>query len=730
MTEPEISQSVPEIEKSAATDTEDNPVPDIDAELPPEPWTPERVSEWNAYYDFYVKMAAVLLVFMVSCNVVTDSHVWVHLKAGQMMAQQGSPVTTDVFSYTEAGRPWVDVPWLFQWAHAAIYNLVLGLVPVNPSDPTANRATADQIAVGTLVVLNALARLVTAWLLLKLRHRGPGAWWSALVVTLAFGVIFQPAYGIMMGGIAGPGGISPRTWGVLLMAFEMYILYGAFFLGRGWSLWLLIPAFLLWANIDQSFLTGLLVLAASAVGFWLDRGNIADLVDRPEKPKKATDGSVEEISPIAPPPRVTSAATAFVVLVLSAATCLVNPYTYRAYQSAIHPYLQLAEPTGKVTTVDLLSFFGPWVREHSGLQWYLLPAFFIIMVAIGLGSFFLNANRFSWSRFLPFLVMSVIWGVFMNAAAFFAVVFAAILSLNGQEWYHEQLGTEGRLGRLWTVWSTGGRLVTLALIFLMMWIDITGWENTLNVVQFGVGYRPDDFAIEAAEFLESHSEIKGNILNTSMPQGDVLIWKGAPKRKSYIDGRTQLFPADLLEKWEETRKALSTDDVDAWKPLLDQYQISAIMIETGPGASPATYKRLMQSPNWVPFHDDGRIVMFGRADAPETDLAFFKANRLDPDLQAYRKNHTFPGSERPPNPSTMIDSIFQNRTYGRLQSRTESARRWLEPLDAEDPNQPAGAGPLPEPSRCLLAIQDARTALAPVPTTGWLFAGSTRHTAT
>ena len=289
MTEPEISQPVPDNENAAATATEENPTPDIDAELPPEPWTPERVSEWNAYYDFYVKMAALLLVFMVSCNFVTDTHVWVHLKTGQLIAEQGSPVTTDVFSYTENGRPWVDVPWLFQWAHAAIYNLVLGLVPVNPSDPTANRATADQIAIGTLVVLNALARLVTAWLLLKLRHRGPGAWWSALVVTLAFGVIFHPAYGIMMGGIAGPGSISPRTWGVLLLAFEMYVLFGAFFLGRGWSLWLLIPTFLLWANIDQSFLTGLVVLAAAAVGFWLDRNNIAELVDRSGKPEKAAD---------------------------------------------------------------------------------------------------------------------------------------------------------------------------------------------------------------------------------------------------------------------------------------------------------------------------------------------------------------------------------------------------------------------------------------------------------
>ena len=44
----------------------------------------------------------------------------------------------------------------------------------------------------------------------------------------------------------------------------------------------------------------------------------------------------------------------------------------------------------------------------------------------------------------------------------------------------------------------------------------------------------------------------------------------------------------------------------------------------------------MQSPNWIPFYDDGRVVMFGRADAAEPDLAAFKTNRLEPELRAYK----------------------------------------------------------------------------------------------
>ena len=102
MPEPETNKPVPLDDRSTATATA--PAGEVaEAEPEPEPWTPERVSEWNAYYDVYVKWAALILVFMVACNYVTDSHVWLHLKTGQLIAKQSAPVTTDVFSYTEPG---------------------------------------------------------------------------------------------------------------------------------------------------------------------------------------------------------------------------------------------------------------------------------------------------------------------------------------------------------------------------------------------------------------------------------------------------------------------------------------------------------------------------------------------------------------------------------------------------------------------------------------------------
>src|SRR5262249_1116534 len=153
---------------AAAVETE------AEAEPQPEPWTPERVSEWNAYYDFYVMLAALLLCFVASAVRINNAAIWSHLKTGELIADQGAPVVSDPFSYRGQGQRWVNIAWLFQWSHAALFRAVKDLVPVDPNDPTANRASAEQIGVGALIALDALARVLAAFILMRIRRPGPG----------------------------------------------------------------------------------------------------------------------------------------------------------------------------------------------------------------------------------------------------------------------------------------------------------------------------------------------------------------------------------------------------------------------------------------------------------------------------------------------------------------------------------------------------------------------------
>ena len=284
MTQPEESPPVPRNETLATEVADTQPSSDaadagvgLGEEAAPQPWTPERVTEWNAYYDVYMMLGVLLLTFVVSAVKLSSSSVWTHLKTGQQILQQGSPVVSDSFSYTETGERWINIPWLFQLGHAAIYKLVRDFVPSDPNDLTANQGPAEQIAIGSLIGLNALVRLITAWILLKIRRRGPGLWWSAVCVTLALGAIIGPDL-IAYGGIAGPGLVSPATWGLLLLALELLVLHRVFNEGRPGVLYALVPLFLIWANLDESFFEGLLILAAAVIGRLLDGRSALQLI--------------------------------------------------------------------------------------------------------------------------------------------------------------------------------------------------------------------------------------------------------------------------------------------------------------------------------------------------------------------------------------------------------------------------------------------------------------------
>ena len=139
-------------------------------------------------------------------------------------------------------------------------------------------------------------------------------------------------YGLMMGGIAGVATVSPTTWGLLLFAFEMYLLFRAVFLGPARVLWLLIPTFVLWANLDQSFLTGLVVLAAAAIGCLLD--GKTQYWPRPPQPEKSAQQAAEPAGEHASESSTPRPASAFIILAICALGCLVNPFTYQVYADA------------------------------------------------------------------------------------------------------------------------------------------------------------------------------------------------------------------------------------------------------------------------------------------------------------------------------------------------------------------------------------------------------------
>ena len=656
------------------------------------------MAEWNAYYDVYVAAFVVALAFLGSANRIQGAYsaLWTQLDAGRSIAAAGSPIGLGGGTVAAEGRRWVNIPWVFEVISYQVYK-------------AAANVRGEQWGAGALVAVAALIRGLTAWILLGLRRKGPGLWWTALCVTGALGIILSPepvetvainnanntneavrvvvsTIGIQSGGLAGVASVAPEVWGALFLALELLLLHQAINLGKSNRAYGLIPLFLVWANTDETFAFGLLILAAATLG------RVVDF----QRTKDST----------GPPTRIMG-----IILAATFAATFINPSHVFGVLGAFGVMFRSVGLDIGPPSPTTISMFGASFAKFSGSAFARsLQIYYACLVLIGLGSFALNRRRFSLARFLMFVTAGLIFGLSLIFVAPFSLVFAAVLALNGQEWYHDTVGTEGRLGGGWVVWSTGGRLLTIALIFAAIFRITTGWGGQVGGPRFGFGFDLDDFPFEAADAVAT-APIEGNILNTTLAQGDALAWRVAGERKAYVDSKAHLYPNEVRDQFEDLRKALRDDKVETWRPVLDAQKISAVMIQTA--GAPLTYGKLMNSPNWTPFYDDGANVMFGRNDssAIPADVAYFQANRLDADALAYKRPKPVPAWLGTPRfVSEFVDRIFQNRLLGRTQPHVEAARHWLRPATV-----PAGTTYLPDPAHCLLAIRELRTALSGKP---------------
>ena len=305
----------------------------------------------------------------------------------------------------------------------------------------------------------------------------------------------------------------------------------------------------------------------------------------------------------------------------------------------------------------------------------------------------LNRRRFSLSRFLMFAVAALVWAAYLPERDLFAVVFAATIALNGQEWYHDRFGSAGRLQRGWAVWSVGGRLVTIALAFTCvvmatMKLPLTGWGKSPGDPIFGFGFNPDSFAFEMAEFLRT-AKIQGRVLNTTREQGDALVWRLPRAAELHRQPQPRVFrctrrrvAGDAEGAEHRRRGGLETAAGQVRDQRRDHRR--GKLAEDLP--APAAKSEL------DPFYDDGAVVMFGRTDAPAADLAFFRSHRLNADTLAFHSNPDGPSARE----YTRTGNLARPDLPEQIPPRAPAAHDRRAPLAATS----GGRGPAPSPAGC------------------------------
>lgn len=159
-----------------------------------------------------------------------DNSLFVHLRTGMDIVRTGSIPTTDPYSFTARGEPWVVQSWL----------------------ASSTYGVAERIGGFPLVrVEQGLLYALLAWLIADLARTGR-AWRTAVAafVAVGLGVVYWSP--------------RPLAFGLIAMAATVLVVERR----RSW--WLLVPIVWVWMNSHGSFLLGLAWLVAVAVGQRLD----------------------------------------------------------------------------------------------------------------------------------------------------------------------------------------------------------------------------------------------------------------------------------------------------------------------------------------------------------------------------------------------------------------------------------------------------------------------------
>ena len=164
-----------------------------------------------------------------------DGDIWWHLAAGREMVARGGLLFTDPFSVSAAGRPWVDVHWLFQLA-------VFGL----------HRA----FGLAGLVWAKCALLGLGAWLLYLAVAQQRGSWARGVLLTALVGGLLA-ARALLL--------VRPVIGTLVLLAFFFLQLERFGRDGRVRQLWPLPLAQVLWANFQGLSALGPAVVAAYAV---------------------------------------------------------------------------------------------------------------------------------------------------------------------------------------------------------------------------------------------------------------------------------------------------------------------------------------------------------------------------------------------------------------------------------------------------------------------------------
>lgn len=515
-----------------------------------------RICEKVSYLAGLLAIGVLFGLMVFSANVeIKDLDLWLHLKMGELIVQNGYVPAVDVLSCTITGKEWVNHEWLFQVMAHLIF---------------------DRWGAEGLITMQVLVVAFTLLVLLFLgysREKQLAVIFTLLLVMMVYRTRFT---------------IRPDLFSLLFFALYVHIL--ALHLDKRKSVYALFFIQVLWTNMHGFFFFGpLLVLLGIGSEF------IKRHVKLPWEWNQAGRLSNDEYARL-------KRVLLFVVL-----ATLINPLTFKG---AWYPIGVLINLSGESRIffkhiqelqppIQLTSIFSP---EFS---------FYKVFIFISFTSFVFNRKRidlgdlFVWVIFLFFSLVAT------RNLVYFAFAAYLVCMTN-----FSNISLEGIAPLVFKDKKFGHMTSFLAKIFLMIWMIQFGLELSNRGYfdfdkmemksEFG-GITQRSYPDKAVDFLVQNN-IKGNFFN-DFNSGAYLVGRCFPNIKVFIDGRTEVYGPDFFNNMYQ--KMWKGAEPGVFLEAVKRFNLTGMLLNSVHVPIPEkTLKFVFEQKDWVPVYFDFDAVVF------------------------------------------------------------------------------------------------------------------------
>jgi hypothetical protein len=446
------------------------------------------------FWIFTLTLAGVLVGITVTKGVQDPDFFW-HVTAGQWMAEHGQVPTTDPFSFTWGGQPWTPHEWL---SELLMYWLVSGVGRT-----------------GALFFFGLFPAAIVLTQAAMLSRRGVGLRAFALPAVL-IGLVITPYVTL-----------RPQAVSWLLLSLLLWFLL-SLRPDRPWRAALLVPFFVLWANLHGVYVIGLGVVAVYCLFTIAGR-----------TPMSAAKG-----------PMALGAIGSVLASMLTPAGPIAILYPFR--------YVELSD----WGLANIQEWQSP--SFHEPAHW----AFLALIAWVGLNG----------GRNTPGWLVALSWiGIAMGLIALRNVPIAAVFCLPtmalGLQSRLEARARNGSSKRpMAPARALGRRVMELGTAVIV----VIGAMFVLLPPGLGDGVTANiekRFPVQGVAYLQEH-DADGHVLAEYGWGGYVIHELYATGGRVFVDGRNDMYDQQILDDYDSIKNADPN-----WQLLAQQYGVDALLLE-------------------------------------------------------------------------------------------------------------------------------------------------------